>query len=223
MYFQPYWMILIYGEHWTITCSTKGVIKINIAYSTIQCRIIHWAGGATVQGPTTLGGTKRASMHAVFGQTLPHPFPKAHCTLKKRQNNYRSMHYAYPLDNQLSRCKTKLKKQQEKSITKLGKLDDLGFINIVAPTNMSESSATTTVDQSGDCACNELNSSIPEDMIPLALERGGGGGGGPFKITSPGDPVTLNPALPLVHNSQTVQMGSYVCELDLGIIFFACH
>ena len=94
------------------------------------------------------------------------------------------MHYAYPLcfDNQLSRCKTKLKKQQEKSITKLGKLDDLGFINIVAPTNMSESSATTTVDQSGDRACNELNSSNPEDMIPLEAEalslgsREGGGG-----------------------------------------------
>ena len=97
-------------------------------------------------------------------------------------------------------AKTKLKKQQEKSITKLGKLDDLGFINIVAPTNMSESSATTTVDQSGDRACNELNSSNPEDMIPLeaeALSLGSreGGGGGPFKITSLGAPVTLNPAL----------------------------
>ena len=67
-------------------------------------------------------------------------------------------------------AKRKLKKQQEKSITKLGKLDDLGFINIVAPTNMSESSATTTVDQSGDRACNELNSSNPEGMIPLEAE-----------------------------------------------------
>ena len=35
---------------------------------------------------------------------------------------------------------------------------------------MSESSATTTVDQSGDCACNELNSSNPEGMIPLEAE-----------------------------------------------------
>ena len=67
-------------------------------------------------------------------------------------------------------AKRKLKKQQEKSITKLRKLDDLGFINIVAPTNMSESSATTTVDQSGDRACNELNSSNPEGMIPLEAE-----------------------------------------------------
>ena len=64
-------------------------------------------------------------------------------------------------------AKRKLKKQQEKSITKLRKL---GFINIVAPTNMSESSATTTVDQSGDRACNELNSSNPEGMIPLEAE-----------------------------------------------------
>eukprot|EP00731_Ephydatia_muelleri_P021822 Em0014g413a len=67
-------------------------------------------------------------------------------------------------------AKRKLKKQQEKSITKLRKLDDLGFINIVAPTNMSESSASTTVDQSGDRACNELNSSNPEGMIPLEAE-----------------------------------------------------
>ena len=67
-------------------------------------------------------------------------------------------------------AKRKLKKQQEKLITKLRKLDDLGFINIVAPTNMSESSATTTVDQSGDRACNELNSSNPEGMIPLEAE-----------------------------------------------------
>ena len=67
-------------------------------------------------------------------------------------------------------AKRKLKKQQEKSITKLRKLDDLGFINIVAPTNMSESSATTTVDQSGDRACNELNSSNREGMIPLEAE-----------------------------------------------------
>eukprot|EP00731_Ephydatia_muelleri_P010926 Em0005g1512a len=67
-------------------------------------------------------------------------------------------------------AKRKLKKQQEKSITKLRKLDDLGFINIVAPKNMSESSATTTVDQSGDRACNELNSSNPEGMIPLEAE-----------------------------------------------------
>ena len=67
-------------------------------------------------------------------------------------------------------AKRKLKKQQEKSITKLRKLEDLGFINIVAPTNMSESSATTTVDQSGDCACNERNSSNPEGMIPLEAE-----------------------------------------------------
>ena len=87
-------------------------------------------------------------------------------------------------------AKRKLKKQQEKSITKLGKLDDLGFINIVAPTNMSESSTTTTVDQSEDRACNELNSSNPEDMIR----------GGPFKITSPGAPVTLNPVLPTRQN-----------------------
>ena len=35
---------------------------------------------------------------------------------------------------------------------------------------MSESSATTTVDQSGDRACNELNSSNPEGMIPLEAE-----------------------------------------------------
>ena len=35
---------------------------------------------------------------------------------------------------------------------------------------MSESSATTTVDQSGDRACNELNSSNPEGMIPLKAE-----------------------------------------------------
>ena len=61
-------------------------------------------------------------------------------------------------------------KVEEKSITKLRKLDDLGFINIVAPTNMTESSATTTVDQSGDRACNELNSSNPEGMIPLEAE-----------------------------------------------------
>ena len=78
-------------------------------------------------------------------------------------------------------AKRKLKKQQEKSITKLRKLDDLGFIrdnlyiisgfiNIAAPTNMPESSATTTVDQSGDRACNELNSSNPEGMIPLEAE-----------------------------------------------------
>eukprot|EP00731_Ephydatia_muelleri_P021802 Em0014g393a len=67
-------------------------------------------------------------------------------------------------------AKRKLKKPQEKLITKLRKLDDLGFINIVAPTNMSESSATTTVDQSGDRACNELNSSNPEGMIPLEAE-----------------------------------------------------
>ena len=67
-------------------------------------------------------------------------------------------------------AKRKLKKQQEKSITKLRKLDVLGFINIVAPTNMTESSATTTVDQSGDRACNELNSSNPEGMIPLEAE-----------------------------------------------------
>ncbi|KAL5496974.1 hypothetical protein EMCRGX_G013355 [Ephydatia muelleri] len=67
-------------------------------------------------------------------------------------------------------AKRKLKKQQEKSITKLRKLDDLGFINIVASANMSESSATTTVDQSGDRACNELNSSNPEGMIPLEAE-----------------------------------------------------
>ena len=61
---------------------------------------------------------------------------------------------------------------------------------------MSESSATTTVDQSGDRACNELNSSNPKDMIPLEAEAlslgsSGGGGGG----LSPGAPVTLNPAL----------------------------
>ena len=67
-------------------------------------------------------------------------------------------------------AKRRLKKQQEKSITKLRKLNDLGFINIAAPTNMSESSATTTVDQSGDRACNELNSSNPEGMIPLEAE-----------------------------------------------------
>ena len=67
-------------------------------------------------------------------------------------------------------AKRKLKKQQEKSITKVRKLDDLGFINIVAPRNMSESSATTTVDQSGDRACNELNNSNPEGMIPLEAE-----------------------------------------------------
>ena len=35
---------------------------------------------------------------------------------------------------------------------------------------MSESSVTTTVDQSGDRACNELNSSNPEGMIPLEAE-----------------------------------------------------
>ena len=35
---------------------------------------------------------------------------------------------------------------------------------------MSESSATTTVDQSGDRACNELNTSNPEGMIPLEAE-----------------------------------------------------
>ena len=35
---------------------------------------------------------------------------------------------------------------------------------------MSESSATTTVDQSGDRACNELNSSNPEGTIPLEAE-----------------------------------------------------
>ena len=35
---------------------------------------------------------------------------------------------------------------------------------------MSESSAITTVDQSGDRACNELNSSNPEGMIPLEAE-----------------------------------------------------
>ena len=46
----------------------------------------------------------------------------------------------------------------------------MGFINIVAPTNMPESSATTKVDQSGDRACNELNSSNPEGMIPLEAE-----------------------------------------------------
>ena len=64
-------------------------------------------------------------------------------------------------------AKRKFKKQQENSITKLRKLDALCFINIVAPTNMSESSA---VDQSGDHACNELNSSNPEGMIPLEAE-----------------------------------------------------
>ena len=69
-------------------------------------------------------------------------------------------------------AKRKLKKQHEKSITKLRKLEDLGFFNIVAPTIMSESSATTKVDQlqSGDRACNELNSSNPEGMIPLEAE-----------------------------------------------------
>ena len=28
----------------------------------MQCWIIHWASGATAQGPATLGGTKRASI-----------------------------------------------------------------------------------------------------------------------------------------------------------------